>query len=153
MPHQETWASFGDIVSLIRVFPIPTCNFEDFQILETMCFGEGVTVSQETIWGKRPQGVIAVKWTLVFVQSLVPYNCPLKAECRAGTKMLPRFFVASEKGYLYWHNPLLFNLEKYATFHFHADHRTICSFLLDLITGGLWLGHTKGANLPLVLTA
>lgn len=52
----------GDVVSLIHVFPIPTCKFEDFRILGPMCFGERVTVSQETIWGKGPQGVIiAVK--------------------------------------------------------------------------------------------
>lgn len=47
-------------VSVIYEFLLLSCAFEDFQILEPVSFGEGLTVSQGTIWGKRPQGIITI---------------------------------------------------------------------------------------------
>lgn len=61
---------------------------------------------------------------LVFVQSLVPYNCPLKEEHRAGTKMLPLFSLWLLKKDIYTDTVLFSSTWKnMPPFHFHADHR------------------------------
>ena len=108
-------------VSISHVFSPPSYNFKDFQILESMCFGEGLAVSQGTIWGKKKKTqcvITAFKWTPVLVQSTLTYICLLKAECSTRTKLLPFFPLWLLKKDIYTDSIFLFNLEKYASLSF-----------------------------------